>query len=141
MYAKGDEGIGKSTLTDFFISYVIGKDLFCKGKADHLKGEHNLELLGKIFVVFEELQCFSNQQWAAIDSEIKDLITVSIASYTDKYEKRFSAENINNYIANTNFNALKGANGRRFVVCDINPSKMNDFKYLKTLGIIAIMMK
>jgi len=133
LYAKGEEGIGKSTLTDFLINFVIGKDLFCKGKADHLKGMHNLGLLGKLLVVFEELQFFGNKEWMAIDSEIKDLITNDDASYTDKYEKRFTANNNNNYIVNTNFNAIKGANGRRYLVCDINPCKMNDFKYFGDL--------
>ena len=71
LYAKGPEGIGKSTLIDIFYDYVIGKNLCCKGKADHLKGQHNMQLLGKIFVPFEELQFFSDKEWNAIDSEIK----------------------------------------------------------------------
>jgi hypothetical protein len=129
IYAKGEEGIGKSTLIDFIRDYVIGRDLYCKGKADHLKGQHNLQLLGKILVVFEELQFFSDKEWKAIDSEIKDLITDDVAQYTDKFEKRFMAENNNNYIVACNFNSIKGANGRRYVVLDINPSRMNDFKY------------
>ena len=120
-------------MPDFFVQYVIRKELFCKGKADHLKGQHNLELLGKILVVFEELQCFGDKEWKAIDSEIKDLITDSTAPYTDKYERRFCADNNNNYIVNTNFNAIKGANGRRYLVCDINPCKMNDLKYFDHL--------
>ncbi len=55
LYAKGAEGIGKSTLTNFVRDHVIGKSAYCKGKADHLKGQHNMQLLGKISVVFEEL--------------------------------------------------------------------------------------
>jgi hypothetical protein len=133
LYAKGGEGIGKSTLTDFIRDYVIGRNAYCKGKADHLKGQHNMQLLGKIFVVFEELQVFNDKEWRAVDSEIKDMITDDDGSYTDKYEKRFSAPNINNYVINTNFNAVKGANGRRYVVLDINPCKMNDFEYFKHL--------
>lgn len=133
LYAKGDEGIGKSTLTDFLRDYVIGLPLYCKGKADHLFGQHNLQLMGKLLVVFEELQFFSENEWRAVDSEFKDMITDKFASYADKYEKRFCAENINNYIVNTNVNAIKGAHGRRYVVLDCNPSKMNDFKYFKDI--------
>ena len=55
IYVKGDEGIGKSTLVDFLRDYVVGLKLFVKGKADHLKGQHNMQLLGKLFCVFEEL--------------------------------------------------------------------------------------
>ena len=133
VYAKGPEGIGKSTLTDCISQFVIGMNLCVKGKADHLRGSHNMQLLGKVFVIFEELQYFSDKEWMAIDSEIKDLITGDYASYVDKYEKRFDAENINNYMINSNYNSIKGANGRRYLVCDINPEKQNDFKYFENI--------
>lgn len=84
LYAKGQEGIGKSTLPDFIAEYVTGYDLYTKGKADHLKGQHNLQLLGKLFVVFEELQFFSDKEWRAVDSEFKDLITHNIATSMKK---------------------------------------------------------
>jgi len=129
IYVKGDEGIGKSTLADFLRDYVIGIKLFVKGKADHLKGQHNMQLLGKLFCVFEELQFFSEAEWRAVDSELKDVITSNYMSYVDKYEKRFDAENFCNFMVLTNFNAIKGANGRRYMALDMNVSKMNDFKY------------
>ena len=98
LYAKASQGVGKSTLIEFLRDHVIGLPLTCKGKTDHLKGQHNLQLLGRVLVYFEELQIFNEKEWYAIDSELKDLITDSYASYTDKYEKRFEAENINNYM-------------------------------------------
>jgi hypothetical protein len=33
----------------------------------------------------------------------------------------------------TNFNAIKGANGRRYCVLDINPNRMNDFEYFGSI--------
>ncbi len=119
IYAKCLQGLGKSTLIEFIRDHVIGRDICCKGKADHLKGQHNLQLLGRIFVYFEELQIFSDKEWYAIDSELKDMITDDWGSYTDKYEKRFEAQNINNYMIVTNSN-LKGVNGRRYLVCDLS---------------------
>lgn len=133
IYGKGDEGVGKSTLPDFIRDYVIGKNLWCKGKADHLKGQHNMQLLGKLFVTFEELQFFSDKEWRAIDSELKDMITDTMMSFTDKYEKRFQTETFCNYMVLTNFNSIKGANGRRYLVCDVNPCKMNDFEYFDNI--------
>jgi hypothetical protein len=59
------------------------RDISCKGKADHLKGQHNLQLLGRIFVYFEESQIFSDKEWYAIDSELKDMITDDWGSYTE----------------------------------------------------------
>jgi hypothetical protein len=53
------EGTGKSTFTEFISEYVMGYDLSVKGKSDHLKGDHNEPLAGKLFVYFEELQIFS----------------------------------------------------------------------------------
>jgi hypothetical protein len=89
IYAKGQEGIGKSTFPDFIVEFVLGCDLYTKGKADHLKGQHNSQLLGKLFVVFEELQTFSDKEWLSVDSELKDMITSDTMQYCDKYEKRF----------------------------------------------------
>lgn len=132
LYAKGPEGVGKSTFTDFIKHHVVGMDLCAKGKSDHLKG-NNAQLLGKLFVVFEELQCFSDKEWKAVDSELKDMITDEDGSYSDKYEKRFRAPNINNYIINTNHNAIKGANGRRYMVIPLNTSKQNNHKYFKNI--------
>jgi hypothetical protein len=31
---------------EFIRDHVIGRDIACKGKADHLKGQQNLQLLG-----------------------------------------------------------------------------------------------
>lgn len=132
LYLKSIEGVGKSTLTDFLRDYVMGLDICLKGKADHLKGQHSLPMMGKLLVVFEELQIFNSQEWYAIDAELKDLITDDIASYTDKYEKRIQTTNTNNYIINTNFD-LKGAHGRRMCVLEINTKYLNNFEYFDKL--------
>jgi hypothetical protein len=132
IYAKSLQGAGKSTLPEFIRDHVIGRDITCKGKADHLKGQHNLQLLGRIFVYFEELQIFNDKEWYAVDSELKDMITDDWGSYTDKYEKRFEAQNINNYMIVTNSN-LKGVNGRRYLVCDLSSKRLDDFKYYGNL--------
>jgi len=132
LYLKSIEGVGKSTLTDFLRDYVVGIDISLKGKADHLKGQHNLQMMGKLLVTFEELQIFNNQEWYAIDAELKDLITDDIASYTDKYEKRFQTINKNSYIINTNFD-LKGAHGRRMCVLEVNVKYLNNFEYFDKL--------
>ena len=132
LYLKSIEGVGKSTLTDFLRNHVMGIPVTLKGKSDHLKGQHNMQLLGKLLVIFEELQIFSDKEWFAIDSELKDLITDSTGSFTDKYEKRVEAPNTNNYIINTNFD-LKGAHGRRMCVLEINTKYLNNFEFFDKL--------
>ena len=52
IYAKSLQGTGKSTLPEFLRDWVIGRDCSCKGKSDHLMGQHNLQLLGRVFVYF-----------------------------------------------------------------------------------------
>lgn len=44
LYAKSIEGVGKSTLREFIRNYVMGIGLYCKGKSEHLKGQHNMQL-------------------------------------------------------------------------------------------------
>jgi hypothetical protein len=132
LYAKGPEGIGKSTLIDIIMYHVLGLKLCTKGQSDQLKG-NNMKLMGKLFVPFEELPVFSDKEWHSIDSNLKDMITSEISSYVDKYEKRIDAENKNNYIVCTNFNAIKGAHGRRYFVIPLNCEKQNDFKYWENI--------
>jgi hypothetical protein len=60
------------------------------------------------------------------------MITDDFGSYTDKYEKRFDAENINNYVINCNYSCIKGINGRRYVVLDLNPIYRDNFEFFKT---------
>jgi hypothetical protein len=132
IYAKALQGVGKSTLPEFLRDWVLGREITTKGKADHLKGEHNLQLLGRVLVYFEELQFFSDKEWNAIDSELKDMITDDWGSYTDKYEKRFEADNINSYMVITN-SALKGINGRRYLVLDLLSKYLDDFQYYGNL--------
>jgi len=133
IYAKSTfEGTGKSTLPEFLSEFILGYQLTCKGKSDHLKGQHNSSLMGRLFVYFEELQIFSKSEWLAVDTEMKDIITSKWGSYTDKYEKRIETDNINNIMITTNHN-FKGVNGRRYFVIDISTKYTNDTAYYGNL--------
>ena len=50
-----------------------------------------MQLLGKLFVVFVELQLFSDKEWRAVDSELKDLIT---GAFLTKYNSTDACRNI-----------------------------------------------
>ena len=133
IYAKSTfEGTGKSTLPEFLSEFILGYQLTCKGKSDHLKGQHNSSLMGRLFVYFEELQIFYKAEWLAVDTEMKDIITSKWGSYTDKYEKRIETNNINNIMITTNHN-FKGVNGRRYFVIDISTKYTNDTVYYGNL--------
>jgi len=137
LYVKSIEGVGKTTFIDFFVDYVITRDLYTKGDTDCLLTSNNMQLLGKPFVVFEELPVMNSSQWNLCDSKLKDAITGNEMMYCDKYEKKIKAENINNYVINTNHKALKRPDGRRYNMVDINTKYLNDFAYFKKLREVA----
>jgi hypothetical protein len=75
IYKKGEQGIGKSTETDFLINYVLGKDICLLSGTEPLTSNFNKCFLGKLFVVFEELPTFGPKEWEAVSSKLKTLTT------------------------------------------------------------------
>jgi hypothetical protein len=133
IYAKAIEGIGKSTLIDFIVKYVITSDLYAKGDVDMLTTANNMLMLGMILVEFEELPVLNVGQWKMCDGKLKDTITGEEMNYTDKYEKKIKSRNISNLIVITNHKALKRPDGRRYFVVDLNTIYQNNFEFFKNL--------
>ena len=133
LYLKGPEGLGKSTFSDYLRDWVIGTESYAKGMASHLLTDFNSMLRGKILVVFEELPVFSDQQWQGASSKLKDYVTGKVCAYSDKYEKMVTCENFNNYIINTNVNAIVHSEGRRWFILDLSTHRKGDYKYFDNL--------
>ncbi|RYH08065.1 hypothetical protein EON65_41215, partial [archaeon] len=133
LYVKSIEGVGKSTFTDFFIQYVLGSDLHAKGDKECLCTGNNMDLMGKPFVIFEELPVMNKNEWNVCDGKLKDMATGAEMNYSDKYCKKFRAANINNYCIITNHKAIKRPDGRRYYVVDINTKYCNDHSYFGEL--------
>jgi hypothetical protein len=129
LYLKGPEGIGKSTFSDFLMQHLLGHRICVKSKPDVLKSSYNKILCGKLLVVFEELPTFSDKEWEGVSSTIKDYVSGDTAVYGDKYEKSFEAQNINNYIINTNVDALKHSEGRRYYILDLSTKRKGDHAF------------
>jgi len=53
--------------------------------------------------------------------------------YEDKYEKAFECENLNNYVINTNVDAIKHSEGRRYFILDLSNKRQDDHKYFDNL--------
>ena len=129
LYAKSTtEGIGKSTLTEFLMDYVIGRNLSIQPSSDVLTTGNNNCLFGKLFVCFEELKS-SKAEWAKMSSCLKEWITSDTISYSEKYMVSYTAKNINNYIINTNTEAVRGAGGRRYFICELSTKYKGDSDY------------
>ena len=85
LYFKGLQGIGKSTISDFISNHVLGKSISLKcNNAMNLKEKFNSDLMGKLFVVYEELPTFSSNEWSAVSGILKDCITSSQGQYESK---------------------------------------------------------
>jgi hypothetical protein len=127
------EGIGKSTFTDFLKEFVLGKGLCVTSTPAPLRTDNNKILCGKLLVVFEELPTFTEGEWSAVSGVLKHLISASTAVYTDKWEKSIELNNINNYVINTNVDAIKCSEGRRYYIAECSTKRKGDYKYFEEL--------
>jgi len=129
LYLRGDEGIGKSTITDFMMKHVIGSRLSLMSGSGPLLSNFNIILYSKLLVVYEELENFSTSQWQVVSSRIKRDVTSTTCSYEKKNETSFVGKNINNIIINSNVDAIKNDEGRRYFILDLSNEKKGDSKF------------
>ena len=92
LYLKGEEGIGKSTFTDFLVKYVIGQRLSLKSGSQPLISNFNSILFCKLLVVYEELENFGTTQWQTVSTRIKRDITSDTCHYESKGVDSFEAK-------------------------------------------------
>ena len=126
---EGEQGIGKSTFTTFLMQYVIGRALSLETGSDPLVSRFNIELAGKLMVVFEEIELLSKSDWNAISTKFKRYTTSDVIMIESKGEKRYEAKNINNYLVLANECCLKDAAGRRVFILDTNNKYQGDQEY------------
>ena len=129
IYLKGGQGIGKSTISDFLKEHVIGRDLFLETGSSPLKKNFNKILEGKLLVQFSELETMSKNEWACCSSALKRNITSTTILIEGKNENSYQIANINNYILDSNNDAIKDDEGRRYFIADVSPKYQNDRTY------------
>jgi hypothetical protein len=133
LYLKGEEGIGKSTFTDFLVKHVIGQRLSLKSGSQPLISNFNSILFCKLLVVYEELENFGTNQWQTVSTRIKRDITSDTCQYESKGVDSFEAKNISNVIINSNVDAIKDDNGRRIFCLDLSNKKKGDIVFWKEI--------
>lgn len=117
----GEQGIGKSTKLDMLYLHIIGTDVSIVSGPSPLTTGFDIELLGKLLVIFEELPSSTSSQWVASNDKLKALTTCEFFSYVEKGKTPILALNINNiYIATNNRTAVKENDGRRIFAPDIS---------------------
>ena len=138
IYLKGDQGIGKSTLTDFLKDHVLGKELLVETGSAPLKSQFNKILMGKLCVIFEELENFGVSEWSSISSVLKRYITSTTINIEAKGKDAIQVDNINNYILNSNNDAIRDDDGRRYFIADVSHKYIQDkngyFSYLHEIS-------
>jgi hypothetical protein len=133
IYKKSGQGTGKSTESEFFMNHVLGKDICLIATTEPLLKDYNKILMGKLYVVFEELPTFNSASWSAVSSKLKTLTTEKMTTYRDLFKSPFQAENISNFAINTNVEALRDSDGRRIIILPISNSRVNDFEYFENI--------
>lgn len=135
LYVKSStQGIGKSTLTDFLCTHVFGTKITLPTcNSQPIKTSNNSILCGKILVCFEELANSSVGEWSEINSKLNTMATESTLMFCDKYIKQYEAKNINSYIINTNDNAIKNLEGRRYFVVDVSTKYKGNHAFFNKL--------
>lgn len=133
LYAKSIERTGKSFNTDFLMKYVIGDGLSTPSDSGPLKTQFNIQLLGKLLVVFEELDTKDSGEWKQMSSKLKQMITGSTYTYEAKCKNSIVEENWNNYFINTNTDAIKGADSNRYFCFDVSTKYTADSVYYSNL--------
>jgi hypothetical protein len=134
IYMKShQQGIGKSTGTDFIFNHVLGNDICLISGTEPLLKDFNKIFLGKLLILFEELPTFSTAQWEAVSSKLKTMTTEKQTVYRGLFKEPIQAENISNFYINTNVESLKDSQGRRIIIMPLNASRLGDFEYFETL--------
>ena len=107
LYLKSEQGIGKSTFTDFLRKHVIGPKLCIQSGSQPLISQFNKILFCKLLVVFEELENFSTNQWQGVSTRLKRDTTSDTCIYEEKNEKAFTARNKSNYFIKLTYQRLR----------------------------------
>ena len=133
LYLKGIQGIGKSTISEHLMKHVVGDALSLETGSDPIRTKFNEILGGKLLVTIEELENFSKYEWEAMSSTLKRMISSYRISLQNKGTKAYESDNINNYILNSNNDAIKDDEGRRYYILDISTHRQADEEYFNKL--------
>ena len=132
---KGQQGIGKDIIFDFFIKMVLGDGTGFKTSKpqEDVFGKHSVALRNRVFLLFDEV---SGDDMRPLMSRLKDLITSPTVHINPKGETAYNTCNLSNILGTTNDqNPIHlEPQQRRVVVYECNPSKKGDVAYFQSLG-------
>lgn len=123
--ATGDQGCGKDTLFDIFMTQVIGKFYSANMKNEEFFSPYDDIKARKVMVKLEE----ANAKYCTENSDmLKNMITGRTVSFNPKHKSPFETENFTRYIFTTNSGnpiSIEGSD-RRYVFFDSSLEKIGD---------------
>ena len=87
----------------------------------------------KVLVIFEELENFSTAEWQTVDSVLKRNTTSKTIVLQSKGIDSYETENLNNYILNSNNEAIKDEAGRRIYPVEVSTKHINDREFFNNI--------
>lgn len=136
IYFKSGQGTGKSIFTEFLTNKVLSRHItFTTSESKSILGNFNIQLMGKVLLVLEEMPADTVGQWNTLSNALKHLITSDTMTIEEKQKNQFMVDNTLSIILSTNNNAIKlEIDDRRFLVADVSHSKVGNVKYFDELG-------
>jgi hypothetical protein len=113
-----EQGSGKSTFLKFLEQYVIGEHSTCVGTSKMVTSGFNYPMFNKILIKFEELPCFTREQFKGISGNFKTWITEDFINYEDKGKSSFNSYNCHTMVVISNDDCIDDDNGRRWYILD-----------------------
>ena len=133
------QGTGKSTFIKHIETHVIGRENVCIGTTNMVVKGFNYPMYGKLMVKFEELPCFSKEQFKGVSGKFKEWITEDFIAYEDKGKPQFESSNCHTMFILSNNDCIDDDDGRRYFILDheLNEEIIDDEikkkKYFDTL--------
>ena len=112
------QGCGKSTFLKFLEQYVIGEQSTCIGTTKMVMSGFNFPMFNKILIKFEELPCFTREQYKGISGNFKTWITEDFINYEDKNKSSFNSFNCHTMFVLSNNDCIDDDDGRRWLILD-----------------------
>ena len=136
LYLKSIQGTGKSIITDFLMTKVLGKKIaHLTSDTNIICGGFNSQLVGKICLILEELPSASTGVWNSLGNNLKQYITGDLVEIRQKYKDSIQYKNPLSIILLSNNNAIKlESSDRRFISLDISSKYRGNTDYFRKLG-------
>ena len=130
LYWTDAEGTGKSSVIDFFKTYVLGNNLVYTDDNPGALTHWNEMLQGKVLVAFEEISAQNNGHYHCITKAIKHISTSKTIMKRQRYKDTIEIKNTSNVIIISNERPLKTY--RSIMACDLCSEKAGNYQYFDT---------